>query len=213
VRIDGHESASLRARRLSGAPGTRAASAAIGAVDVKPDVVRRHTAAISASGSTTPVLTVSGGADDQERQVAVAPIGDDLRSSAATSIRCSRRRESSESHRCRVRTCRRPSDPRVRFRRARRRAAARRPPAAPAPGPRALSPRARQEADEVRHVAAADEQPAPSAGNPISSAIQRTVCASISVAIGDRRHAPTFWLTPDASRSPSAPIGAGLDVM
>ena len=48
--------------------------------------------------------------------------------------------------------------------------------------------------------------------NPISSAIHRTVCASISVAAGDRRHAPTFWFTAEASRSPRAPIGAGLDV-
>jgi len=39
------------------------------------------------------------------------------------------------------------------------------------------------------------------------------VCASISVAIGDKRHAPTLALMAEASRSPSAPIGAGLDVM
>ena len=55
--------------------------------------------------------------------------------------------------------------------------------------------------------------PPQSVGNPISSAIHRTACASISVASGDSRHAPTFGFTAAASRSPSIPIGAGLDVM
>ena len=56
-------------------------------------------------------------------------------------------------------------------------------------------------------------RPSPDAGNPISSAIQRVVWASISVAIGARVNAPTFWLIADASRSARMPIGAGLDVM
>jgi hypothetical protein len=47
----------------------------------------------------------------------------------------------------------------------------------------------------------------------MSSAIQRTGCASISVASGESVNGPRFWLTAPASRSPSAPIGAGLDVM
>ncbi len=55
--------------------------------------------------------------------------------------------------------------------------------------------------------------PSPPAGNPMSSAIQRTVCASISVASGESVNDPMFWLIAAASRSPSAPIGAGLDVM
>jgi hypothetical protein len=53
----------------------------------------------------------------------------------------------------------------------------------------------RQEPDEVRHVAAAHQQAAPPAGKPISSAIQRTVCSSISVAERRQVHAPTFWLS------------------
>src|SRR5678815_5621876 len=52
-----------------------------------------------------------------------------------------------------------------------------------------------------------------SRGNPISSAIQRMVCASISVAIGDNRQAPTLALMAEASRSPSAPIGALGDLL
>jgi hypothetical protein len=51
------------------------------------------------------------------------------------------------------------------------------------------------------------------AGYPTSSAIQRTVCASISVAIGPSRHEPTLALTAAARKSPSIPIGAGDDVM
>src|SRR5687767_6277852 len=58
-----------------------------------------------------------------------------------------------------------------------------------------------------------DSAALPSPEYPISSAIHRTVCASISVAIGDRFHDPQFWLTALARKSPSAPIGAGLDVM
>jgi hypothetical protein len=48
---------------------------------------------------------------------------------------------------------------------------------------------------------------------PISSAIHRTVCASISVASGERIHPPQFGFTAAASRSPSTPIGAGGAVM
>ncbi len=47
----------------------------------------------------------------------------------------------------------------------------------------------------------------------MSSAIQRTVCDSISVAAGESVHAPTFGFTAAASRSPSIPIGAGAAVM
>ncbi len=50
-------------------------------------------------------------------------------------------------------------------------------------------------------------------GYPTSSAIQRTVCASISDAMGDNCQPPTFGLTAAASRSASAPMGAGDDVM
>ena len=53
----------------------------------------------------------------------------------------------------------------------------------------------------------------PPAGNPISSAIQRTVCASISVASGESPNEPTFGFTVAASRSASAPIGAADEVM
>ena len=56
-------------------------------------------------------------------------------------------------------------------------------------------------------------RPPHAAGKPISSAIQRTVCASISVAAGDRTHAPTFGFSAAASRSPRMPIGAGGAVM
>ena len=43
------------------------------------------------------------------------------------------------------------------------------------------------------------------AGYPMSSAIHRTVCASISVASGESLHAPTLRLIAAASRSPSDP--------
>jgi hypothetical protein len=56
-------------------------------------------------------------------------------------------------------------------------------------------------------------RPPQSSGNPISSAIQRTVCDSISVAIGASFQAPVFALIAAASRSPSMPMGAGLEVM
>ena len=55
--------------------------------------------------------------------------------------------------------------------------------------------------------------PPQSAGKPRNSAIQRTVCASISVATGDSAQPPTFGLTAAASRSPSTPIGAADEVM
>ncbi len=55
--------------------------------------------------------------------------------------------------------------------------------------------------------------PAPRAGNPISSAIQRTVWASISVAAGERIEAPALGFTAAARRSPRAPIGAAEAVM
>jgi hypothetical protein len=55
--------------------------------------------------------------------------------------------------------------------------------------------------------------PPQSAGNPISSAIHRTACPSISVASGDSFHAPTFWFRAAARKSPNMPIGAGLEVM
>jgi hypothetical protein len=57
------------------------------------------------------------------------------------------------------------------------------------------------------------KSPLPPWRYPSNSAIQRTACASISLAIGDRRHAPTFGFIAAASRSPSIPIGAGDDVM
>jgi len=41
---------------------------------------------------------------------------------------------------------------------------------------------------------------------------QRTVCSSISVAIGPIRQAPTFGLTAAARKSPSMPMGAGEEV-
>jgi hypothetical protein len=47
----------------------------------------------------------------------------------------------------------------------------------------------------------------------MSSAIQRTVWASISVAAGAMVQAPTFGFIAAASRSPSMPIGAGDAVM
>src|SRR3990172_251846 len=47
----------------------------------------------------------------------------------------------------------------------------------------------------------------------MSSAIQRIVCASISLATGESTQAPTFGLTADAMRSPSMPSGAGEEVM
>ena len=50
-------------------------------------------------------------------------------------------------------------------------------------------------------------------GKPMKSASQRTVCASISVATGASRQAPTLGLTAAASRSPSIPMGAGDAVM
>ena len=50
-------------------------------------------------------------------------------------------------------------------------------------------------------------------GKPISCAIQRTVCASSSVAAGDRTRAPTLAFSAAASRSPRMPIGAGEAVM
>ena len=43
----------------------------------------------------------------------------------------------------------------------------------------------------------------------MSSAIQRTVCASISEAAGDSTHAPTFGLSAAARKSPRMPIGRG----
>jgi hypothetical protein len=50
-------------------------------------------------------------------------------------------------------------------------------------------------------------------GKPMSCAIHRTVCASISVAAGDSVHAPTLAFTADARKSPRTPIGAGGAVM
>ena len=47
----------------------------------------------------------------------------------------------------------------------------------------------------------------------MNSAIQRTVCASISVATGDSVHAPTFGFTAAASRSPSIADRRRADVM
>ena len=52
-----------------------------------------------------------------------------------------------------------------------------------------------------------------SAGKPTSSAIQRTVWASISLATGESGQPPRFGLTAAASRSASAPMGAADDVM
>ena len=39
------------------------------------------------------------------------------------------------------------------------------------------------------------------------------VCDSISDAAGESFHAPTLQLSTEAMRSPSAPIGAALEVM
>ena len=47
----------------------------------------------------------------------------------------------------------------------------------------------------------------------MNPAIQRMVCASISVAAGASFHAPALQLSADAIRSASAPIGAALEVM
>ena len=55
--------------------------------------------------------------------------------------------------------------------------------------------------------------PEPVVGYPMSSAIQRIVCVSISVPAGDSIHPPTLGLTAAASNSASMPIGAGEDVM
>jgi hypothetical protein len=55
--------------------------------------------------------------------------------------------------------------------------------------------------------------PSPPAGKPTSSAIHRTVCSSISLAIGERLQPPTFWFTAEARRSPSIPSGAAPAVM
>ena len=56
-------------------------------------------------------------------------------------------------------------------------------------------------------------RPPQSAGKPINSAIQRTVCASISVAAGDSVHEPTLGFSAEARKSPRMPIGAGGAVM
>jgi hypothetical protein len=48
----------------------------------------------------------------------------------------------------------------------------------------------------------------PPSGIAMSSAIQRTVCASISVATGASEKAPRFGFTAAARRSASAPIRA-----
>ena len=53
----------------------------------------------------------------------------------------------------------------------------------------------------------------PPAANPTSSASQRTVCPSISLARGDSSHPPTFGFTAEAKRSASAPSGAADEVM
>ncbi len=58
-----------------------------------------------------------------------------------------------------------------------------------------------------------ESSPPPVDGKPISSAIQRTVCASISVAAGASVHAPTLGFTAAARKSASMPIGAGDAVM
>ena len=55
--------------------------------------------------------------------------------------------------------------------------------------------------------------PPQSPDSPTSSATQRTVCASISDAIGESSHPPTLGFTVAASRSASAPIGAADEVM
>ena len=55
--------------------------------------------------------------------------------------------------------------------------------------------------------------PPQSPGKPISSAIHRTVCTSISVAAGDSVREPQFGFSADARKSPRTPIGAGGAVM
>ena len=50
-------------------------------------------------------------------------------------------------------------------------------------------------------------------GNPTSSAIQRTVCRSISVPAGESANEPRLGFTDAASMSARAPIGAADDVM
>ena len=50
-------------------------------------------------------------------------------------------------------------------------------------------------------------------GKWISSAIQRTACASSSVAPGASACAPTLAFNADATKSPRMPIGAGGAVM
>jgi hypothetical protein len=50
-------------------------------------------------------------------------------------------------------------------------------------------------------------------GRSMNWASQRIYSFSISEAMGESAHAPTFGLTADARRSANAPIGAADDVM
>ena len=159
------ESASRERRAGSrGAPGTRAASAPYAPSTWNQTSVLAADGAISGSGSTAPVLTDPGRADDQERLVAAARGPPRSAVGAPTvSIRC-RSSVGIQSNRVgpEAEQIRGLLDPGVRFGRgvdaAARRHRDRQPflPHVPA----GLGGARGDEADEVRHVAAADQQAA-----------------------------------------------------
>ena len=217
VRIDGHRIG--LGKRAQARPALRAHAPRARRTRRRRET-RRHDAGrrrrSRPSGSTAPVLTEPAVPTTRNGSVAARPVGDDLPLERVdVHPLLGRRRESIGSRRCRGRTDRRPSESTCAFRPTRRRAAAL-PAIAGRRCARRSSPWRRAPRGSRRSSPCCRRSPAARrrrVGNPISSAIQRTVCASISVAIGDSRHAPTFGLTADASRSPSAPIGAGLDVM
>ena len=127
----------------------------------------RHSAAMLAQRIDRAGADRSRGADDEERQIARGAIGGELLAEArARPCADGCRWESSESPRCRCPRDRRPSESTCASRPSRRRAARprrrRHPVLAHVPvGARGAR---REEADQVRHVAAADQQAAAVAG-------------------------------------------------
>ncbi len=91
------------------------------------------------------------------------------------------------------------------------------PPADLIPSPRRSHPardvRAAQKPSMLATLPPLTSTPLPPAGNPTSSAIHRTDWASISLAIGESGHPPTFGLIAEANMSASTPSGAGPGVM
>ena len=192
------------ARRLVGRSGHPRGERAVRAIDVKPDVMA------PADGGDLRQRIDGARADRcrpcRRRGTAASPlvpVGDDLpfeRGDIHPLLVVGR--ESSESRRCPGRTGRRPSGSTCAFRSTRRRAAAlgidRRPVVRTSASPWRRAPRgSRRSSPCCRRSPAARRRRSETRSAPQSSG---SVCASISVAIGDSRHAPTFWLTADGQQ-------------